>query len=86
MDLSQAEKTIRRNTIVKRLNTICRAYWTSSEQKFGKVVEIEWNYRREVSQLIPEYEAQGWILMHEIMLDKTGKTIILRIKRPPEPK
>ena len=83
--MTQAEKSIRRNTIVKQLNSTCRSFWTDSEVKFGKVAQIEWEYRREVLNLIPEYEAQGWILAHEVMLDKTGKFIIIRSKRPPSP-
>ena len=85
MDLTAAEKRTRRNTVVKNLNTICRGYWTESEVKSGKVAKIDWEYRREVLQIVPEYEAQGWIVLHEVMLDKTGKTIIVRIKRPPAP-
>ena len=72
----------RRKFIILAINKKCREEWSNIDVKKGKVITIDWSYRRAALSVIPMYEEKGWLVSHEVMLDKTGRTFFVRIKRP----
>lgn len=74
-----------RKFLVMHLNSIVKTTWTDEEQKKGKVVPIKWTQHKEALSIVPLYTDKGWIITHQVMLDHSGRTLILNIKRPPSP-
>lgn len=70
--------------LILQINQICRTAWTKKNEKYGKIVEIKWSDRNAALKVIPLYVSKGWIISHEVLLDKRGRTFIVKIKRPPE--
>ena len=74
----------RKKFLIVQINKICRSTWTNRDERLGKCVEIKWDDRKAAREVIPMYTAKGWIVSHEVLLDKRGRTVVVRIKRPPE--
>ena len=72
----------RRKFIILAINKKCREEWSDNEAKKGKMISIDWAYGIAALSVIPMYEEKGWIMSHEVMLDKSGRTLFIRIKRP----
>ena len=69
--------------LILQINQVCRSPWSKKDEKYGKVVEIKWQDREVASKVIPMYTEKGWIVSKEILLDKRGRTVVVKIKRPP---
>lgn len=74
----------RKKFLILQINKMCRAVWSAKDQKSGKTIEIKWGDRKAARDVLPMYTAKGWIVSHEVLLDKRGRTVVVRIKRPPK--
>ena len=83
MHKSEKDFEIQRKFMILKINKECRTEWTTRESKKGKVISVKWENRKVAYSLIPLYQDKGWIVSHEVMIDKTGRTFLINIKRPP---
>ena len=71
--------------LIMHINRQCRSNWTPKEEKNGKDIEIKWSDVSAALKLLPLYTEKGWIVSHQVMLDKRGRTLIIKMKKPPKP-
>ena len=85
MDKSSTEFEDRRKFMILHINKVCRGEWTKKDEKNGKVIEVEWRNGPIALSVVPLYTEKGWLVTREVMIDKSGKILILRFNRPPKP-
>lgn len=75
----------RKKFIIIHINSVCRKPWSEKDQKRGKKISVSWENRKLAFEVLPLYREKGWIMSHEVMLDKSGRTLNIIVKRPEKP-
>ena len=85
MDKSNKDFEDRRKFMILHINKVCRSPWSEEDDKKGKTIPVKWSNRMVALSVVPLFEEKGWVIKREVMLEKSGRSLILHVQRPPRP-
>ena len=72
-------------TLIKEINQILKARWSSKQISKGKWIEVKWEWAGFIGRTVQRYKAQGWQIRKFVEIDSSkekGRTAWLVFMNP----